>query len=182
MIRKARPDDAKTLRYICHSTAKTKKHRESMRLVSLVYCDYYIDNELSNCFVLTDEFDKPVGYCLCSSDFEAYKSGYEPYLRQAKKMYLRDYIVQKLQQRALKDIAKQYPAHLYSFILPSFRHKGQGRKLLEATIDNLKQQNVKGIHIVVPQTNKNSIAFYERLGFSRVKRLSKFGYVYAMKI
>lgn len=182
MIRHCKPEDVKTLRYICHSTAKSKKHRESLKLVSLIYCDYYVENEISNCFVLTDEFDRPVGYVLCSSDYEQYKKGFEPYLKEIKKLYLKDYIIQKLLQKEVSEIAADYPAHLYSFILPSFRHKGKGRALLNTVIGQLRAQNVKGLHIVVPQTNKDSIAFYERLGFERIKRLSKYGYIYAIKL
>ncbi len=153
-----------------------------MALVCALYCDYYIFQEPSSCFVSTDEFDNPSGFVLCSKDFDCYKQAVEPYLKKTKKLSLVDYIAQKYTQNAVTDVAKDFPAHLHINVLPSFQGRGVGRALITTLIAHLRAEGVKGAHLVVAQSNTGAIAFYERLGFSRQKRIGKSAYVYTIKI
>ena len=64
MIRKYKQDDAKSVKFVAYAD----EQRGSMRAVCAVRCDYYIANEQEHCFGMTDEFDNPAGFILCSTD------------------------------------------------------------------------------------------------------------------
>ncbi len=153
-----------------------------MALVCSLYCDYYLEKEPSHCFVTTDEFDKPSGYILCAKSFDKYVLEFEPYLKKAKKLSFVDYVAQKYLQKAVADVAKEYPAHLHVDVLPSFQGRGNGRALITTLLAHLRGEGVKGVHLVVSQSNTGAIAFYERLGFARQKRIFKTAYVYAISL
>lgn len=179
-VRNVTESDFKSVRYICHATATAKAFKDSMKLVTALYCDYYIENEPENCFVLCDEFDKAVGYILCSADDEKFQKGIKPYLEKAKDINCLAAFSLAMEQKLTKKERALYPAHLHIDILPSFQGKGGGRELINTLITHLKSNGVKGVRLGVSQANQGAVAFYERMGFKRVKTLSRFSYVYAM--
>jgi ribosomal protein S18 acetylase RimI-like enzyme len=182
IVRACRESDFKTIRYICHATATAKQFKDSMKLVTTLYCDYYIEREPENCFVLCDEFDKPAGYILCSSNDEKFQRDYKPYIKKAKKLSFFDAVSALLEQKITKKEREKFPAHLHIDILPSFQSKGGGRMLVEALLAHLKEKGVKGVRLGVGQANTGAVAFYERMGFKRVRKISHFSYIYAMEL
>lgn len=181
-IRPYQADDANTVRYICRATAQSKRYTKYINLVTALYCDYYIEREPDNCFVLTDEFDKPVGYILCSSDDEKYQRDFAPYLKKARKDSFIEAVGHRIEQKLTANERAKYPAHLHIDILPSFQGRGGGRSLINALIAKLRSQGVSGLRLTVSQSNKGAVAFYERLGFVRIKRIGSLAYVYAMDL
>ena len=73
-----------------------------------------------------------------------------------------------------------YPAHLHIDILPDYQSKGIGSKLIKAFCDNLKEQNVKGVMLIVGTENEGARRFYERNGFTLLQDMPT-GAAYGMK-
>ncbi len=67
-----------------------------------------------------------------------------------------------------ESFAARYPAHLHIDLLPELQGQGWGRRLIAALTDALRGAGSPGIHLVASGTNTGAIAFYERLGFTRL--------------
>lgn len=61
-----------------------------------------------------------------------------------------------------------YPAHGHIDLLEEVQGKGFGRKLLEHAMAALKASGVDGMHLGVSPRNAGALAFYEKLGFTRL--------------
>ena len=175
-IRKYKSDDAKSIRAIAHSDAE----RGSLRAVSALKCNYYIENEPEHCFVMTDEFDNPAGYILCSVDSKKLNSLFPTYLAIVKEEDRKLYRAGKRLQKKLALVSSDYPARISISILPSFRGKGGARALLNELISHLKQAGIRGLYIVTE--NPDNVAFCERMGFERILRIDKTYSVFGMTL
>ena len=176
MIRKYISDDAKSIRAIAYSDAA----RGSMRAVAAIKCNYYIENEPEHCFVMTDEFDKPSGYILCSIDSKKFNTLLPTYLSIVKDEDKKLYRTEKRLQKKLALVSPDYPARISISILPSFRGKGGAKSLLNELVSHLKQVGIRGIYIVTE--NADGVAFCERLGFERIQHLDKTHNVFGLSI
>lgn len=67
------------------------------------------------------------------------------------------------------EVAREYPAHLHIDILPVAQRQGWGRRLMETFLGRLRELGAPGVHLGVSARNVNAIAFYERLGFRRLR-------------
>lgn len=56
-------------------------------------------------------------------------------------------------------------------VLPEYRRKGIGKKLMETVCEYLRNRNVKEVYTEVPADCRGSRNFYEKLGFSISKKL-----------
>jgi len=173
MIRQYRQEDNKAVRYVCHASSTTPAHKASLNLVCSLYADYYLMSDRDHAFVATDEFDKPIGYVLCATDFNKYKAIYPTYMADAKKESFKDYLLAKSALKRCEEIAPDYPAHLQINVLPAFQGRGIGRALVETELARLRGEGVCGVHVVIKQTNKDAIAFFERLGFAKILRIKR---------
>ena len=54
---------------------------------------------------------------------------------------------------------------------PRNRHKGLARMLLGQTVQELRSQRVRMLHLMVAVENESAIRFYERYGFKTTKRV-----------
>ena len=74
-IRPYQQKDKQAVRGICIATSglpvETQRQKEPLLLQ---YCDYYLEQEPEACFVAVDKTDTPVGYILCSKDYQAYQA------------------------------------------------------------------------------------------------------------
>ncbi len=181
-VRKFIVNDKPAVQRICAETATLTRYKENKDLVSLLYCDYYIDNEPKNCFVLADEDDCAVGYVICSIDRQKFESVFPNYLSKAKKLSYIDYLSLKTEERLMKKIYDTYPCHLHIDILPDYQHKGYGKLLIDTLLQHLKEQNVTHIRLTVGANNKNALAFYNRLGFVKLKNVFGLAYVLVKEI
>ncbi len=59
-----------------------------------------------------------------------------------------------------------YPAHLHINLLPAWRGKGLGRKLMECYLRQLRESGVIGVHLTTTSFNKAACRLYEAAGFS----------------
>lgn len=129
------------------------------------YCNYFIENEPENCFVLVDEDDNAKGYILCSSDIKKFKSGFKKYLP----------IIKANAGESIKEVYGEflgtlffslfYPAHMHIDINPGYTGNGDGTKMLKRLIEHLKSKRVKGLMLIAGTGNTEAIKFYKRNGF-----------------
>lgn len=61
-----------------------------------------------------------------------------------------------------------YPAHLHIDLLPEAQGRGLGRRLIETLLDELRRRGVPGLHLVASDKNTGALAFYDRLGLTRL--------------
>lgn len=181
-IRQLQPKDKENCRTVCHQTATAPKYIKSKDLVCLLYCDYYVDNEADNCFVVTDEDDNAIGYILCAEDQKKFDKGVKPYLKKARKIDFFDGLMPILESFAFKGLCKKYPAHLHIDILPIGQGQGHGSALLKALEEHLRAKGVKGVRLGVGGDNTGAHRFYERNGFVLLKNLGGMGRIYGKQL
>ena len=176
MIRKYKQDDAKSVKFVAYAD----EQRGSMRAVCAVRCDYYIDNEPEHCFVMTDEFDNPAGFILCSTDGEKHKELYSTYLAAAKEEDKKLYRSEKRLMKKLNAVPPEYSARMVISILPAFRGKGSAKALVLQLLAHLRELGIPGLYTVTD--THSALAFCERLGFHRVLHIDKTHNVYGIKL
>lgn len=177
-IRPYRQSDKRRVQEICLRTADddlpftTIEEREFSDYLLSTYCDYYIECEPESCFVLVDEADEAVGYIMCAKEQASYR-----------KIFLKEYRARIRCSRQARTgsfgeallhgvFAAKYPAHLHIDILKGYRGSGNGSKMMAELMKHLKENKVKGVHLIVSESNSKAIRFYEHCGF---KTLLKFG-------
>jgi len=62
-----------------------------------------------------------------------------------------------------------YPAHLHINTRADRRGSGVGNALMQAYLDQLRNENVSGVHLETSSENKIAVPWYERLGFQRLQ-------------
>lgn len=177
-IRRYQPKDRENCRDICHKTATAPAYVKSKELVCLLYCDYYLDNEPQNIFILADDMDNAIGYILSAEDDKQYHKGVKPYLKKAKKISFAEGNMPVLEKIMTHRVAKKYPAHLHIDILPEGQRKGYGSQLISALESHLKNKGVKGLRLNVGGDNYGAHKFYEANGYKLLKNFGRFGRVY----
>lgn len=167
-IRKYTSDDKEAVRHVCIETASGFSEKKYPVLLNL-FCDYYIEQEPQNCFVL-DSNGTVVGYILTSADWQTYVRRYrETYLAPLRRLSPVHYLYKKHELKTQK-CTEQYPAHLHIDIIESFQRGGYGTQLIDAALANLKTQGILGIQLGVGAKNSGAIKFYERYGFLPLHR------------
>lgn len=181
-IRRFEEKDRENCRDICHKTATAPKYVKSKDLVCLLYCDYYLDNEPDNCFVLVDDDDNAIGYIISAEDEWAYKKGMKPYLKKVRKLDFGEWLSDFVANLVDKSVAKRYPAHLHIDILPEGQRKGYGSKLIDTLENHLKENGVKGVRLGVGGDNTGAHAFYEANGYTLIRNYKSLGRVYGKQL
>lgn len=64
-----------------------------------------------------------------------------------------------------------YPAHLHINTRADRRGTGVGRALMQTYLDQLRAENVPGVHLETSSENKIAVPWYERLGFQRLQSI-----------
>ena len=179
-IRAYKSDDLESVRDVCHKTAHTKTYQKNKDLVTTMYLDYYAIEEPEYVFVAVDETDTPIGYVLCSVDYDKFHKVFiEKYASKIKKRFPIDYYNKKsFEPKILKKHLPQYPAHLHIDILDGYQGQGVGRKLLDALFNKLKEDNIPGVCLVAAKSNKNACGFYEHMGFQKIGSVFGIGVIY----
>lgn len=129
------------------------------------YCNYYIECEPGNCFVLVNEDDEAVGYTLCAENYRNYRKNSKPYLKIARENAGREKAEIAAEQFALRLFSKKYPAHLHIDIRPGYTGSGFGTELIRTLLSHLKDKGVPAVMLTVGSGNREAIRFYERNGF-----------------
>ena len=61
-----------------------------------------------------------------------------------------------------------YPAHLHINTRADKRGSGIGTVLMKTYLDQLRNENIPGVHLETSSENKIAVPWYERLGFQRL--------------
>ena len=175
-IRKYRPSDRERLRYIAKETAwkSYKKNDRRKETVALMYNDYFTEYESEHIFVAVNEADIPVGYVICSTDYEQFvrKSNHE-LLPKAMKLYPPLGAVHWMLLITLKAIKR--PAcrvHLHIDLLPEAQRCGLGTRLLDALSHHLYEKGIGYMAVCGVNKHAGSYRFYQKYGFATIKNHS----------
>lgn len=173
-IRNYEPKDKERVRMVCIQTGPAAALQEgAARTVLLAtYCDYYIECEPHNCFVIADDNDEAVGYIICAENYWRYRE-----------RFLRDYAPRtkgfSLHQRIEclgaaylpKWFCKKYPAHLHIDILDEYQRQGLGSKLMDTLTRHLRAKGIPGVMLGVSSKNEKGRNFYNKYGFKKVLQI-----------
>lgn len=168
-IRKYEKKDFDNVRYVCLNSDGGGMSEAMCECVLHTFCDYYIENEPENCFVLDDD-GKAVGYIICTQDFDNYKEIFD-----REYLPLNEHLEETLYNWAKNATFLQnkhkadYPAHLHIDLLPAYHRQGWGGKLLNALFEHLKSKNIEGVMLTTGTENMNACNFYKKHGFEQVE-------------
>ena len=173
--------DREQVEQICLENAGCKDAKEeTKKLVLLIYCTYYLENECENCFVAVDDNGKVVGYILCSENYNAYEKAFlEKYIPQAAMISARRYVEAKFNMLKFGMYRKEYPAHFYVNVALAHQNAGIGGLLLSTLKAHLRKKYVKGVMLVCDAENEELIGFFEKNGFNSLIT-TRFGRAMAM--
>ncbi|MDR0301269.1 MAG: GNAT family N-acetyltransferase [Treponema sp.] len=166
-------------------------------LIGHYYAAPYVLYQKGICFAAEYE-NRPQGYVIAVPDTESYKQWLEEsWLPPLRKQFPKDYkesftdkekniinLIHKEQypmDKTAQHWLSEYPAHLHIDLLPSIQGKGAGRKLINSLLNELKRQNISGLHLNVDISNKGAVCFYEKMGFSVIKE-QEWGYTMGVLI
>lgn len=165
-IRPYMEKDKENVRHVCIVTAGcTGKPENERQFILKLYCDYYIENEPDNCFVLADDNDEAVGYILCSENFGKYRKNFRPYIKEIARFGFFKSLFARGEVLAHLPASKRCSAHMHIDILPEYQGKRFGNELLTALKNHLKNKRVNGLMLVVGAENKRAVKFYKKNGF-----------------
>ncbi len=168
-IRPYEEKDRENVRYIClNSDGPCDADEKGQHFLLTTYCDYYIEKEPHNCFVLADENDRAVGYILCAEDFDRFR---EIFLREFMPRLADEPVHSRYAEESTvlhRQFKDEYPAHLHIDLLPEAQGQGYGPKLMQTLFSHLHEKNCRGIMWCVWMHNEGAQRFYERMGFARI--------------
>lgn len=146
------------------------------------FCNYYIEQESENAFVLVDETDTAQGYVLGALSFRKFFKNMKPYLKSVKKTGNKNYFSAVTEILAHSVFSFKYPSHLHIDINKDFRGNGNGSKLIATLTENLRKQGSKGVMLIVGSHNTKAIKFYKKNGFRTLLSLKNSGTVMAKEL
>ena len=182
-IRPYHPSDLYALYRICLLTGDSGSDASHLyqdhELVGSYYAAPYAVLEPDLAFVLTHD-GSPVGYVLGARDSVAFSERCErewfPLLRHRYTLpseddtsldaWIRRSIHTGYHPHA--ELA-EYPAHLHIDLLPIGQGQGWGRRLIQTLTQRMRGLDVPAVHLGVGARNTGAIAFYEKVGFHRIK-------------
>ncbi len=166
-VRPYRESDKEKVQKICLANAECLDSPEdTQKYILIMYCNYYIEQEPSNCFVAVNEADEAVGYIICSEDYDAYEKNFkENYLNQCAAISPQRYVEAKLDLLSHSMFKKDYPTHFHIDIDNDYQRQGLGSLLISALKAHLRKKNINGMMMVCGEDNENAKSFYRKNGF-----------------
>lgn len=168
-IRKYVPQDRERLRYIAKQTA-WKSYQKSQRkaeTVAIMYNDYFTQYESDNIFVAVNEEDIPIGYVICSTDYEQFKEkSNNELLPKAMALYKPIGLVHFMLMRTLKQIKQpERRVHFHIDLLPEAQRQGLGTALLDELCKHLYNNGFEYLSACGVNRFAGSYKFYKKYGF-----------------
>jgi ribosomal protein S18 acetylase RimI-like enzyme len=194
-IRPYHPIDFTALGRICLLTGDNGKDASLLYndpdLLGLYYTAPYLVLEPDLCFVLLYQH-QPCGYMLGTPDSANFYIRCErewfPLLRQRYPLLNSNdpspdaQIVRAIHTgHCINAELSAYPAHFHIDVLPIAQGHGWGRRLIEAFLQQLREQGVPGVHLGVGKANWRAVRFYERQGFQPLMDVGE-AWIYGMRL
>ena len=170
-IRKYEKKDFDNVRFVCLNSEGTSITGNLGEFILHTFCDYYLEKEPENCFVLDDD-GKAVGYIICTENYDRYKEIFDrEYLPLNKPLGEENY-KWACESTVLQNKYKEdYPAHMHIDILPEYQRQGWGGRLLTMLFDHLRTKGIKGVMLTAGTSNVNAGKFYSKYGFKLLEIL-----------
>ncbi|MCL2107057.1 MAG: GNAT family N-acetyltransferase [Oscillospiraceae bacterium] len=174
-IRPCQTKDQANMQKVCIATGPEEARRKDgpRRLMLLTtYCDYYVEREPQNCFVIADDNDEAVGYILCAQDYWKYFERFmKDYVPRSKKLPLPQRVECRGAAWIPRLFVKKYPAHLHIDILPEYQRMGLGTQLMDTLTAHLRAKGIPGVMLGVAADNEKGRNFYKKYGFKQLLRI-----------
>lgn len=173
-IRKYQSKDKEAVRKILVETSRLPNKTETdIKLLQVLYNDYYIECEPEHCFVAVNEEDEAVGYIICAADYKTFfKRFMKFYMPDLKELGMKYYIQGFMDIMGHALYAKKYPAHLHINVLNVCQGQGTGTKLMDSLKNELKSNGINGLMLSCAADNDGAIRFYKRNGFKVMSVIS----------
>ncbi len=183
-VKKYEPKYRENVQQVCLNTApKTALTDPVMRdFILYTFCNYYIEQEPENVFVLVDENDVAQGYVFGAMNFKTYLKQFKPYLKVVRGLgmgYYKDAVAEIIAHGVF---SLKYPAHLHIDINAPFRGNGNGSKMISTLTEHMKSNGAKSIMLVVGTSNTRGINFYKKNGFKIITSFKSSGTVMAKEL
>ena len=179
-IRRYQPSDRSAVRRLAGDTAHfgdPVEHFFDAREVFLdAFAAYYTDVAYDYLWVAHDEGEL-MGYIMGCPDTSHYHAWFRANLKRVawraatlryRGMFTRKslgYIWRYLRLRVPYVDLAPYTAHLHINTRADRRSQGIGNALMRTCLDQLRNENVPGVHLETSSENKIAVPWYERLGF-----------------
>jgi ribosomal protein S18 acetylase RimI-like enzyme len=143
-----------------------------------VFAGPYLEFEPDLAFVVDtggDTAGHVAGYVIATADTRAFVARYrEEWLPQFAAKYPRETPGSAVAhgyepERMLIPEVDDYPAHLHIDLLPEIQAQGWGRALIRTLLAELAGRGIPKLHLSMSPANFAAAAFYERLGFHRLR-------------
>lgn len=181
IIRKYEEKDFENVRFTCLNSDELADEGDLAEFVLHTFCDYYLEHEAENCFVLDDD-GRAVGYIICAEEYDSYKKIFDKEYLPLTQNLGDDLYAWACNSTLLQNKYKaDYPAHLHIDLLPAYQRQGWGGKLLEALFDHLKAKGIKGVMLTAGSENVKGGNFYKKYGFEHLET-SGSDVAYGMKL
>lgn len=183
-LRSFRPGDEPALAEICLRTADTGSDATGILddddIWAAVFVLPYVARHPELAVVVETDDGRVAGYAVATGDTDGFEEWFQhqwwPRFAErwpkpaADAVTRQDSVLAYAYGRrpGVEPFARHYPAHLHIDLLPELQGQGWGRRLIETLRDRLRAAGVPGVHLVAAGTNAGAIAFYERLGFTRL--------------
>ncbi|MBR2875607.1 MAG: GNAT family N-acetyltransferase [Clostridia bacterium] len=182
-IRKYEDKDCENVKFACLNAEgyNSIPDEATAQLVIHTFCEYYIEREPENCFVVDDD-GRAVGFIISAESFEPYKKVlHEEYCPLVEPLGETKYNWSRASTDIYEDFKDEYPVHFHINILPEYQRVGAGGKLLNALFDHYKNKSAKGIMLCCSKENEVGLNFYKKYGFTVLKE-TKDDVAFGMKL
>ncbi|MFI4976419.1 MAG: GNAT family N-acetyltransferase [Caulobacterales bacterium] len=182
-IRGVRPDDLDSLYAICLATgdngADAAHLHKDPKVVGHVYAAPYALLEPQSAFVAEDD-EGVAGYIVGARDTLAFEARLEAEWWPGLRERYADPVAKPAQDWGLDEIRAwvihhprppparitgPYPSHLHINLLPRLQGQGMGKRLVDAWLARMREQDSPGVHLGVSLKNQRAVRFYRRYGF-----------------
>ena len=172
-IRKYEEKDRADVQFVNHNSEGPEEVPDFLtgQFYHNTFCNYYIEHEPENCFVLDDN-GRAVGYIICAENFDRFKEIYDrDYLPRSNTFGEDRYEWASTAYNCQEKFKNEYPAHLHIDILPEYQRQGWGGKLLTTLFEHLRSKGIKGVMLTAGTGNVNAGKFYSKYGFEQLEIL-----------
>lgn len=167
-IRKYEARDSENVKFACLNAEgyNSIPNEATAQLVLHTFCEYYIEREPDNCFVVDDD-GRAVGFIISAESFEPYKKTlHEEYCPLVKPLGETRYGWSVASTDIYEKFKDEYPAHFHINILPEYQRVGAGGKLINTLFEHYRKKGIKGIMLGCNNQNEVGINFYKKYGFT----------------
>ena len=184
-IRRYQPADRDAVRQLAGDTAHfgdpIERFLDAREVFLDAFASFYTD-VMSNYLWIAEEDGALLGYLMGCPDTADYNEWFRANVRQVawraatlryrgtftrKSMgYIWRYAHVRIPYVDLAD----YPAHLHINTRADWRGHGIGSALMQTYLDQLRNENIPGVHLETSSENVIAVPWYERLGFQLLQR------------